>query len=65
MMHDFLPSPPSRKRDPAQIAKEFRSFAAFDRWMDDELERLVAQWMHTAAPNASRSWRIERKLRQP
>ena len=64
MVHDFLPSPPSRKRDAAQIAQEFRSFAAFDRWMDDQLDRLVAKWMHAAAPSASRIWRIERKLRR-
>ena len=64
MVHDFRPSPASRKRDAARILKEMKSFAAFDRWMDDELDRLVAQWIHASAPNANREWRVTRKLRR-
>jgi hypothetical protein len=30
------------------------SYEAFGLWMDDELEKLVARWIHLAAPNASR-----------
>ena len=30
-----------------------RSYVRFSRWMDDELEKLVARWSHAAAPNAS------------
>jgi hypothetical protein len=29
----------------------------FGLWMDAELEKLVARWVHLAAPNASRSLR--------
>jgi hypothetical protein len=30
-------------------------YRRFTRWLDRELETLVAQWEHTAAPNALRS----------
>lgn len=57
MTHDFLPSPASE--NPAtdnngadQIQKNLESFATFDRWMDEQLNELVARWIHTAAPNA-------------
>ena len=33
---------------------EEQSLAEFGRWMDGELEQLVARWAHLAAPNASR-----------
>lgn len=64
MVHDFRPSPASRKRDAARILKEMKSFRAFDRWMDDQLDRLVAQWIHAAVPNANRQWRATRKVRR-
>jgi hypothetical protein len=38
---------------PVRVA--FESYAQFDRWLDDELEKLVARWAHTAAPNAFRA----------
>ena len=38
---------------PVRVAYE--SYAQFDRWMRDELDKLIAQWAHTAAPNALRS----------
>jgi hypothetical protein len=33
------------------------NYDAFGEWMDGELEKLVARWVHLAAPNASRSFR--------
>jgi hypothetical protein len=36
---------------------------AFDLWMDRELEKLVARWVHLAAPNAEQaSFRRNRGL---
>ena len=35
------------------VVTESKSFTAFDEWMDAQLDQLVAQWIHTAAPNAS------------
>jgi hypothetical protein len=64
MKYDFVPSRPSRKRDAARILKELQSFAAFDRWMDEQLDKLVAQWSHAAAPNSNRVWRFEGKARR-
>jgi hypothetical protein len=76
MTHDFLPTPapentsacekaPSQTSGSAlsvdQIQKHLESFAAFDRWMDEKLDELVAAWIHTAAPNASR---VSRKGRR-
>jgi hypothetical protein len=29
-------------------------YEAFGLWMDGELDKLVARWIHLAAPNASR-----------
>jgi hypothetical protein len=42
-------------------------FRRFDQWMDQQLALLVAQWAHTAAPNASKPKRPalrRRKLRR-
>ena len=36
-------------------------YDVFGEWLDGELEKLVARWIHLAAPNAS----SVRKLRQP
>ena len=63
MVHDFSPSPTTRKADAARILRELKSFAAFDRWMDEQLDRLVAQWIHTAAPNANRQCAVVDTLR--
>jgi hypothetical protein len=70
MTHDFLPTPAPENTSACesnsnansatqslsvdQIQKHLESFAAFDRWMDEKLDELVAAWIHTAAPNASR-----------
>jgi hypothetical protein len=32
-------------------------YEIFGAWMDGELEKLVARWIHLAAPNASRPFR--------
>ena len=54
MAHESQSSPASRERDAARILREMKSFAAFDQWMDEQLELLVARWSHAAAPNANR-----------
>jgi hypothetical protein len=61
MAYDFRPSPASRERDAARILREMQSFAAFEQWMDEQLELLVARWSHAAAPNANR---IVRRIRR-
>lgn len=55
MKHESIPSPASYKPDPQQICQDLESYAAFDRWMDEQLEKLVARWIHRAAPNAQRA----------
>lgn len=62
MTNNFQSSPASRKPDATLVAEQLKSFAEFDRWMDCQLESLVARWIHTAAPNANRVWRITDKL---
>jgi hypothetical protein len=64
MTQDSLPGPVSPKPDTAEVARAIQSFADFDRWMDGQLEALVARWIHTAAPNADRCWRLNRHLRR-
>jgi hypothetical protein len=54
MTHDSSKPLVSRNVDAAMVAAESKSFADFDQWMDVQLELLVAQWIHTAAPNANR-----------
>ncbi len=48
----FPPAP--RDEDAALVALESASFQVFEQWMDGELDRLIAQWIHAAAPNAQR-----------
>ncbi len=48
----FPPGP--RDEDAALVALESQPFQDFEVWMDAELERLVARWVHAAAPNAAR-----------
>ena len=54
MTHDSSSGPASPQEDTALVIEELKSFANFDNAMDEQLERLVAMWIHTAAPNASR-----------
>ena len=48
----FPPAP--RDEDATLAVVESASYQVFDQWMDVELERLVARWIHAAAPNANR-----------
>jgi hypothetical protein len=48
--------------EPELLAHESKSFDAFDKWMDEQVELLVAQWIHTAAPNAQRAVQSSRKF---
>ena len=62
MTHDFS-SDSGGSQDQEQTAlvvEESKSFAEFDHAMDEQLERLVARWIHTAAPNASRVSRAQK-----
>jgi hypothetical protein len=55
MASDFsLQTSAARKAATTLVVAETRSFAAFDQWMDLQLDLLVARWIHTAAPNAER-----------
>lgn len=54
MTNDFSKSLDARHVDPTVVAAESKSFTDFEQWMDTQLDLLVAQWIHTAAPNASR-----------
>jgi len=47
--------------DEPLVTPESVSFLAFSDWMDIQLETLVAQWEHAAAPQASLAWIRERK----
>jgi hypothetical protein len=47
----------------SKVAK--RSYRKFSRWLDRELEQLVARWAHTAAPNAAFRWRLAFRSRKP
>jgi hypothetical protein len=62
MNHDFSSSSVSRQTDATLVVAESKSFVAFDEWMDVQLGRLVAQWIHTAAPNANRPEIIQRRF---
>lgn len=41
------------------------SYREFQRWIDGELRKLVACWIHTAAPNASGPSRTRSNLGKP
>ncbi|MBI2823545.1 MAG: hypothetical protein HYX69_02505 [Planctomycetia bacterium] len=43
-------------------AAEEQALAKFGCWLDGELDRLVARWIHLAAPNAARRERVGRRL---
>ncbi len=57
MTHDFESSAASTKKLPTaeEVAKELETLAVFDQWMDAQLEALVAEWIHAAAPNSERA----------
>jgi len=41
---------------------EEQALEEFGNWLDGELDRLVARWIHCAAPNASHRERVARRL---
>jgi hypothetical protein len=57
-----LKSPTFPWDEPELVVAESKSFEEFDRWMDGQLDQLVAQWAHTAAPNANRADRVARRF---
>jgi L-arabinose isomerase len=61
MTNDFL-SQSAAKADATLVVAESKSFVAFGHWMDEQLDQLVARWIHTAAPNASRWERRQQRL---
>ena len=64
MTHDFSSgsASPQEREQTAMVVEESKSFSEFDHAMDEQLERLVALWIHTAAPNASRVSRAQKKF---
>ncbi|MBI3839761.1 MAG: hypothetical protein HY288_17705 [Planctomycetia bacterium] len=63
MTHDYSANASvSRKEDATLVVAESKSFVAFNEWMDDQLAHLVAQWIHTAAPNANRLASIQKRF---
>ena len=44
---------PETARLDTTVALESEPFVAFEQWMDQELDKLVARWLPFAAPNAS------------
>ena len=55
------PRPAKERLTAITFAQE--PYTSFNRWMDQELTRLVARWQHLAAPNArqTRSFRRGRR----
>lgn len=62
MMNEFLPESASDNGDTALVVAESKTFVAFDQWMDEQLDQLVARWIHTAAPNATRFDRLQKRF---
>ena len=48
---------------PVKVASE--SYQEFTRWLDRELEQLVARWAYVAAPNASSRPSSQRRFVKP
>jgi len=48
---------------PMKVASE--SYQEFTRWLDHELEELVARWAHVSAPKASRRAPSRRRFVKP
>jgi len=48
---------------PVKVASE--SYQEFTRWLDDELNKLVARWAHVSAPGARRRARTRRRFAKP
>ncbi len=57
MRRDNSPRRARRRASPygdLQVKVASQSYQEFTRWLDGELEQLVARWKHVAAPSASR-----------
>lgn len=54
--HPFEASPRGQLHDHADVPVnvDARSYRRFTRWLDGELDRLVARWAHLAVPNTAR-----------
>ena len=48
---------------PVKVAGE--SYREFTRWLDDELNELVARWKHASGPGGRRRARSRRRLAKP
>jgi hypothetical protein len=62
MTHNFPPTRDTSQDETTLVVEQSQSFAAFEQWMDEQLEHLVARWIHAAAPNANRTSRSRRKF---
>ena len=40
---------------PPQVRSRPQPYIHFSRWLDGQLEKLVAEWAHTAVPNLRRA----------
>lgn len=40
---------------------EHPAFVAFGAWLDEDIDRLVARWIHMASPNSQRPRRPRRR----
>ncbi|HVC98486.1 MAG TPA: hypothetical protein VND64_32765 [Pirellulales bacterium] len=61
------PNEPNNERPGGQVGAlrvARADYAPFGRWLDVELEKLVARWVHLAAPAATRRERVLRKPRR-
>lgn len=56
-----IPGPADDRPERNSRLDDFELYERFGEWLDGELEKLVARWIHLAAPNADRR---ERSLRQ-
>jgi hypothetical protein len=54
--HRLDASPRGQRHEQADVPVKVdaRSYRQFTRWLDRELDRLVARWAHQAVPNAAR-----------
>ena len=52
---DNRPRCDSMHDEDALLKVGLRPYRRFSLWMDNELAELVARWVHTAAPDASRT----------
>jgi hypothetical protein len=60
MTNDTPLNPLTAQVEPTMVLVESKPFVDFDQWMDEQLDELVARWLHAAAPNAARASRVNR-----